>query len=305
VYARREPVRPTALDVDQLIEQTTPLLAALTAEDVRLSTSLNAPGAQVLIDPTQLRQLLLNLTSNAVDATRNHGREVRIATALEFVEQVLARDRLDARAGRYLTICVSDDGRGMDAHTLAHVFEPFFTTKQQGRGTGLGLSMCQSIVERAGGFLRVESQLGLGTTCRAYLPMSSSGELVRDPSKKPSAGPDPGARVLVVEDEPLVRRLIAAVLEELVMKVDMVGTLAEATRIMSSEHVDLLVTDGSLPDGSGRTLARSVRAASPETRLLLVSGASEDAQEFDATLNKPFTREGLLSIVKRLLAPPA
>jgi CheY-like chemotaxis protein len=299
VYARREPVRPTALDADQLIEQTTPLLAALAAEDVRLSTSLHAPGAQVLIDPAQLRQLLLNLTSNAVDATRNHGREVRIATALEFVET--ANVRADAGPARYLVISVSDDGRGMDAYTLEHVFEPFFTTKQQGRGTGLGLSMCQSMVERAGGFLRVESQVGLGTTFRAYLPLHSPGELVRDPIKQPCAAPDPQSRVLVVEDEPLVRRLLGVVLEELVSKVDMAGTLAEANRILSSEHIDLVVTDGTLPDGSGRALARSVRATHPEIRLLLVSGAHEDAQEFDAVLPKPFTREALLKVVKRLL----
>ncbi|HKP57697.1 MAG TPA: PAS domain S-box protein [Polyangiales bacterium] len=301
VYARREPVRPTALEIDPLIEQVTPLLAAMGAEDVRLTTSLHAPAAQVVIDPAQLRQLLLNLTSNAVDATRNHGREVRISTALEFVDQALSRERVDPRAGRYLVIAVSDDGRGMDPHTLACVFEPFFTTKQQGRGTGLGLSMCQSIVERAGGFMRVESELGLGTTCRAYLPLHSSGELLRDQAKTPSAKPDRDTRVLVVEDEPLVRRLLAAVLEELVPRVETVGTLAEATRIVATERIDLLVTDGTLPDGSGRTLARSVRAVRPETRVLLVSGAPEDPQDFDAILHKPFTREGLLSAVKRLL----
>jgi PAS domain S-box-containing protein len=301
VYARREPVRPAALDVDQLIEQTTPLLAALAPGDVRLVTALSAPSAQVVIDPSQLRQLLLNLTSNAVDATRNYGHEVRISTALELVDPALTRERSGVRPGRYLTICVSDDGRGMDPHTLARVFEPFFTTKQHGRGTGLGLAMCQSIVERAGGFLRFESQPGLGTICRVFLPVNGSGELLRDVRKTPSSGPDPDKRVLVVEDEPLVRRLLAAVLEELVEKVDMVGTVADAMRIVASERVDLLVTDGSLPDGSGRTLARSVRAARPQIRVLLVSGAPEDAAEFDATLHKPFTREALLSIVKRLL----
>ncbi|HKU39164.1 MAG TPA: PAS domain S-box protein, partial [Polyangiales bacterium] len=195
VYARRESVRPAALEVDRLIEELTPLLTALANRAVELSTALHAPGVQVVIDPAQLRQLVLNLTSNAVDATRGFGGEVRISTALEFVDQPLATQHGQRRPGRYLAICVSDDGRGMDAATLARVFEPFFTTKAAGRGTGLGLAMCQTILERAGGFLRVESALGKGTTCRAYLPVASAGELVRGLPAMPSALPDPTTRV--------------------------------------------------------------------------------------------------------------
>ena len=111
--------------------------------------------------------------------------------------------------------------------------------------------------------------------------------------------------MLVVEDEPLVRRLLGMVLEEVVTRVDMAATVAEANRILSSEHIDLVVTDGTLPDGSGSALARTVRATQPEVRLLLVSGAQEDTHEFDAVLPKPFTREALLKVVKRLLTPPA
>jgi PAS domain S-box-containing protein len=301
VYARREPVSPTALEVDGLIVETTPLLATMAGSDVELVTSLCAPDVRVVIDPSQLRQLLMNLTSNAVFATREHGKQVHISTALELLPATTP-----TRApGHYLVLSVSDDGRGMDASTLARVFEPFFTTKPQGRGTGLGLSMCQSIVARAGGFIQVQSERGQGTTCRAYFPVAPVA-IESDASPLTAARPErAGLSALVVEDEMLIRRLLTSSLEELGLRVEAVGTVADAMRIAAVERFDLLVTDGSLPDGSGRTLARSARAARPQLRVLLVSGAPEDTHEFDATLLKPFTRAGLNETVSRLLASPA
>jgi PAS domain S-box-containing protein len=301
VYARREPVSPRPVEVDRVIEQMTPLLSTLGGGGVELATMLHSEGVLVFIDPAQLRQLLMNLTTNAVDATRGHGKQVLISTALEFVERASAPDSGDAPSGRYLSIAVTDDGRGMDERTLARVFEPFFTTKQSGQGTGLGLSMCQSIVARAGGFIRVQSELGRGTTCRVYLPVAPSDPRERGSDEIRLTGSQSIPSALVVEDEPLVRRLLLAVLEELSLHVHAAGTIAEATRIASTEQIDLLITDGTLPDGSGRMLARSARAARPQLRVLLVSGAPEDSSEFDATLHKPFTREALLSTVKRLL----
>jgi PAS domain S-box-containing protein len=301
VYARREPVSPQPLEVDALIEELTPLLSTLAGPDIELATALHAEGTRVVIDPAQLRQLLMNLTANAVDATRGHGRQVIVSTALEFLERVADHEVGAARAGRYLAIAVTDDGRGMDERTLRRVFEPFFTTKQEGQGTGLGLAMCQSIVASAGGFIRVESQLGRGTTCRAYLPVENGVTGLDPGAARAQSGSRPLPSALVVEDEPLVRRLLLVVLEELALKVHSASTIAEATRIASSEQIDLLITDGTLPDGSGRTLARSARAARPQLRVLLVSGAPEDTDEFDATLHKPFTRDALLDVVRQLL----
>jgi len=301
VYARREPVSPMPVEVDRLIEELTPLLSTIAGQDIELATALHAEGVCVVIDPAHLRQLLLNLTSNAVDATRGHGKQVIVSTALEFVPRAATDEVGAARAGRYLAIAVTDDGCGMDERTIARVFEPFFTTKQQGHGTGLGLAMCQSIVARADGFIRVQSQVGRGTTCRAYLPAAETCTPPAADVSRTQSGAQPMPSALVVEDEPLVRRLLLAVLEELALNVHSAGTIAEATRIASTEQIDLLITDGTLPDGSGRTLARSARAARPQLRVLLVSGAPEDTDEFDATLNKPFTRESLLAAVRRLL----
>jgi PAS domain S-box-containing protein len=303
VYARREPIAPKPLEVDRLIEELTPLLLTISGRDVELATGLHAEGTCVVIDPAQLRQLLINLVANAVDATRGHGTQVIISTALEFVERTSVPEDASVRTGRYLAIAVTDDGRGMDDRAVARVFEPFFTTKQSGKGTGLGLAMCQSIVARAGGFIRVQSELRKGTTCRVYLPVTTAS--MRVPARAPSMPAEPQlcGSVLVVEDELLVRRLLVAVLEELSLTVHAAGTIAEATRIASGEPIDLLITDGTLPDGSGRTLARSAREARPQLRVLLVSGAPEDTHEFDATVNKPFTRDSLLAAVRKLLPP--
>jgi PAS domain S-box-containing protein len=304
VYARREPISPKPVEVDQLIGELTPLLLTISGRDVQLATALHADGTCVVIDPAQLRQLLMNLVANAVDATRGHGTQVLISTALEFVERTRAPEDSAVRTGRYLAISVTDDGQGMDERTVARVFEPFFTTKHAGKGTGLGLAMCQSIVARAGGFIRVQSELHQGTTCRVYLPVTTASmrAAARDPATL--SEPQLSGSVLVVEDELLVRRLLIAVLEELSLTVHAAGTIAEATRIASGVPIDLLITDGTLPDGSGRTLARSAREARPQLRVLLVSGAPEDTHEFDATLHKPFTRESLLAAVKKLLPPP-
>jgi PAS domain S-box-containing protein len=304
VYARREPISPKPIEADRLIEELTPLLFTISGREVELATALHAEGTCVVIDPAQLRQLLMNLVMNAIDATRGHGTQVIVSTALEFVERTSATDDASVRTGQYLAIAVTDDGRGMDDRTAACVFEPFFTTKQPGKGTGLGLAMCQSIVARAGGFIRVHSELGKGTTVRVYLPVTTASMRAAAREVFTPTEPQLRATVLVVEDELLVRRLLVAVLEEFSLKVHTAGTIAEATRIASHEPIDLLITDGTLPDGSGRMLARSAREARPQLRVLLVSGAPEDTHEFDATLNKPFTSESLLAAVKKLLPPP-
>ena len=307
VYARRQPVFPTRVEVDQLIEDATPLLMAFANKEVELRVALHAPAAQVVMDQTQLRQLVINLVRNAVDAARDHGKHVRIDSYVEFRDEASARERGAARGGEFVVIQVADDGHGMDAHTLRRAFEPFFTTKEQGKGTGLGLSMCQSIATRAGGFLSVDSELGQGTTCRAFLPLQARDEVVADSqlmASHPKLVAGPIARTaLVVEDEPAIRELVVRALEGLSLSVLAVGTAEAGARIAATEHIDLLVTDGNLPDGSGRILARSARAARPRIRVLLISGNPEDSAEFDATLQKPMTSAQLRAAVARLLDP--
>ncbi len=306
VYARREPIYPTHIDVDALVEEMAPLLSALAHKDVGLATSLHAAGAETVIDKTQLRQLLMNLVGNAVEATRDHGTQVVVQTAVEHVPDAIARARGASRGGQFVVVTVADDGRGMDKRTLTRALEPFFTTKESGKGTGLGLSMCQAIVQRAEGFFTVESEPGRGATCRAYLPRSAPSAAIQDPEPRRSGRITDAllfANALIVEDDPIMRELMLIALEPIAVHVQAVGTTQAAARIAASEEVDLLVTDGNLADGSGRVLARSLRAARPSLRVLLVSGSPEDAPEFDATLLKPFTSEDLRRVAADLALP--
>jgi two-component system, cell cycle sensor histidine kinase and response regulator CckA len=305
-YARQDSVSPRPVVVDRLVEDSMPLLAAVANREVELTHALGAADAAVKIDPSQLRQVLMNLVSNAVDATRGHGRCVHIRTSIELVSDATADAHGIERGRQYVVLGFVDDGRGMDKPTLSRIFEPFFTTKAPGKGTGLGMAMCASIVRRAEGAIVVESVPGGGAACRVLLPMLDvvlpSGGANRAPViVVPPHSPANTPVVLLVEDQDALRRLVERALRALPVKVRAVATFAEASSIMANENVDLLVTDGTLPDGSGRLLARTARAARSSLRVLLVSGALDRSEEFDACLLKPFELKVLVSTVTRLL----
>ena len=159
-YARREPVEVQDIDVDAAIGEVAPVLAAAIGKDLRFELNLGCDGQRVRIAPTELRQLVVNMVTNAGEATRGHGQLVRVTSAA-FADEA---------AGAGVELRVIDDGRGMDEATRARVFDPFFTTKRPGEGTGIGLATCQSIVTRAGGTVAVESKPGVGTVFRIVLP---------------------------------------------------------------------------------------------------------------------------------------
>jgi CheY-like chemotaxis protein/anti-sigma regulatory factor (Ser/Thr protein kinase) len=268
---------------------------------VQLTTTLRAAPARVLIDPARLRQLLINLVSNAFDATRHYGRSTQVTSNVEFQPQALVGERPDPRAGRYVVLCVSDDGRGMDQATLARVFEPFFTTKEPGRGTGLGIPICQSIVEQAGGFVRIESEPGKGTTIRVYLPVASVAEPVRGDAEANTPVRTKQPRALVVAEDAARRDLLARGLGKVAPYVWAVESMTEALRVAALEPFELLVTDSSLPDGTGRTLAQLIRSVRPHTRVLLVTDGPTGANEADDVLQGPLTEEAVCAAAKRLL----
>ncbi len=170
-YARREPIRPVALTVDGLVRDTVPVLQKLVPEGIRFTYDLASSDARVLIDPTQLRQVVMNLVGNAVDATSGHGSNIRLSTALVVLEPDQARAHGLLGDGNFVLLGVADDGRGIPRDILDRIFEPFFTTKAKGEGTGLGLAMCASMVRGAGGFVTAESTPGAGATFRIYLPV--------------------------------------------------------------------------------------------------------------------------------------
>jgi PAS domain S-box-containing protein len=175
-YARRENIHPTLVVADGVVESTLPMLAKLLVPGLEFSSQLGAAGARIVVEPAQLRQVLMNLVGNAVDATRGFGTAIRLTTELVTLEAEQARARGLPAEGTFWVVSVADDGRGMTEQNVTRAFDPFFTTKEKGEGTGLGLAMCNSIVRRAGGFIAAESAPDAGATFRVHLPVAESGE---------------------------------------------------------------------------------------------------------------------------------
>lgn len=288
VYSRKEPVSPSAVDVDGLIEELAPLLSAFNRQKLELKMSLKAPQAEVVIDPSQLRQMLINLVGNALEATAGYGKQVCVSTSVERCDETFARRHGATRGGAFVVVVVRDDGRGIDSATLGRIFEPFFTTKEKGKGTGLGLAMSQSIVARAGGFITAHSEPGRGSEFRVYLPVRSrEGEDKRELRAPASAMAASAARALLIGDDVALREQIAAELSQVPLSVRRIESTRGAVRLLASEDFELLVLCETKADPFARVLARSARAARPELRLLLVSTFSQDDPEFDATLRLP------------------
>jgi two-component system cell cycle sensor histidine kinase/response regulator CckA len=190
-YARREAIVPTLLSVDDLVTAALPIVRQLLGSSVQLSLSLGAVDGRVVIDGTQLRQVLLNLVGNAIDATRGYGGHIRIATSLVMLDGDEARGHGVAPEGTFLVLAVADDGHGMSRELQERAFDPFFTTKGVGEGTGLGLSMCESIVRRAGGFITIQSVAGEGATLRVHLPLALPETETQATFEQPDESPHP------------------------------------------------------------------------------------------------------------------
>jgi CheY-like chemotaxis protein len=213
------------------------------------------------------------------------------------------------KPGPYTVIEVTDNGTGMDAATLAHIFEPFFTTKEVGQGTGLGLATVYGLVQQMGGAISAESELGVGTTFRIYLPEVHAPQAAAKPARRKS-GPRGTETVLLAEDEFQIRRFVTSMLERAGYTVLASGSPAEALELAAAHPgaIDILVSDMIMPGGTGPDLARQLREVRPGLQVLFMSGNADLALSrgdgsLDATnfLQKPFTPDQLLSQVRHVL----
>jgi two-component system cell cycle sensor histidine kinase/response regulator CckA len=293
-----------------------PLAKAIAGADIETTCSLNCPGAYVRLEHAQLKQVVLNLVGNAADATRERstqsgqarGRAVHVESHLEFLEPAQARRSGAIAGGEFVVLTVADEGCGMDQRQLGRIFEPFYTTKDKGSGTGLGLPLCQSIIGRAGGFIEVQSELNLGTRFRVYLPRTTPDATPAPEVTRPSRMsnlPNAHVRILVVDDIAAIRTMLVSTLMDAGYRVFAAESVAAAAQILGSQPIDLLITDGSLLDGSGLVLARSARSVRPELKVVLASGSLEADPIFDAVLLKPFDSSQLLEVVAALMGEPA
>jgi two-component system, cell cycle sensor histidine kinase and response regulator CckA len=311
-FARKQRVQPRAVNVNDVVRGVEGLLRRIIGEDVRLEVRLVPDLPPVLIDPAQLEQVMMNLAVNARDAMPDGG-TLTIATDVVEIAEEAARRRPGLRPGRKVQVSVADTGIGMDPETLARVFEPFFTTKEPGKGTGLGLAMCYGIVKQANGFIGCDSTKGAGTTCTVLLPAAAAGAEalgVREAADERPQSSGARATILVVEDEPVVRRFVADVLRESGHVVHVTGSAEEGLSLAArpNSSLDLLVTDVVMPQMDGVTLAARIRAHQPKIRVLLMSGYEDRAAAAnDAAailLPKPFTAAQLRARVDDVLRSP-
>ena len=308
-FGRRQVLDPKVIDLNSVVENLQGMLGRLLGEDIKLIARTDPSLGQVKADQSQLEQVIMNLAVNARDAMPEGG-SLTIETANLEISQASWRDNPSLQPGRYVTLAVSDTGCGMNPETQAKIFEPFFTTKEEGRGTGLGLATVHGIVKQSGGSIEVASQPGRGTTFTVYLPRTDE-TVPRGVRKKPKSKNLKGTEtILLVEDEPNVRHLACDELRRLGYTVLEAQNGVEAL-LMSSQHpntIHLLVTDVVMPGMNGRDVAHQLTAIRPNTKVLYVSGYTDDVGVMKdiglakATfLHKPFTPDILAGKVRELL----
>lgn len=265
------------LDVNTTLTELHKTLCRLIGEDIHLILKTNAAPARIRIDPTQLEQVVFNLSVNARDAMPGGG-DLVFETANFTVDEAFARSHPGTAPGAYVQLSVSDSGIGMDGRTISQIFEPFFTTKGQDKGTGLGLAMVYGIVRQAGGAITVYSEPGVGSAFKIYLPVADApekGPVVEAVQDIPLSGKE---TVLVVEDESLVRKALAALLEAQGYRVVTFdsGTVALERFATLEPRADLVITDMIMPGMNGRILEQRLKTIDPKVRVLLMSGHSDD-----------------------------
>ena len=315
-FSRRQVLRPEVLDLATVVADMGRMVDRLIGEDVEIVTISDEDLGKIFVDRGQIEQVILNLAVNARDAMP-HGGTITIETANVNLDETYLiehgpREVGIDRPGRYVLLAVSDTGTGMDRETQVRIFEPFFTTKDQGKGTGLGLATVYGIVKQSGGDIWVYSELGRGTTVKIYLPLHTSEGEAAD-TIAATIPPHGSETILLVEDEPGVRAMARMVLEECGYAVVDAGTAEEALLVARAYAgiIELLVTDLVLPGQSGRQLFEQLVLERPQTRVLYMSGYTDDVVVRHGVMTaelsflpKPFTPLLLAQTVREVLDKP-
>jgi len=273
-FSRQQVLRPTVIDVGAVVAELTPALQRVLGSDRRLEVVQASRETRTVVDRTQLEQVLVNLVANARDATAGNGMVVIETRDLELASADV--DVGEGSPGRYVRLTVHDDGAGMPPEVQARAFEPFFTTKPIDRGTGLGLSMVHGVVRQSGGFIRLTSAPGEGTSIAIHLPLVT--DAVTASRAEPTGGRGGGERILVVEDESVVRSLVCRALEEAGYQVFQAPNGAAALDYVHANagQIDLVLSDVVMPRLNGLELMARLRELSPRLPVLLMSGYSTD-----------------------------
>jgi two-component system, cell cycle sensor histidine kinase and response regulator CckA len=311
IFSRKQKVQPVVLDLNEVVKGTENMLRRLIDENIEMTLVSGTEIGCVKADPGYVGQVLMNLVVNARDAMPNGGHIV-IETSDVRLDEAYAETHTGALPGDYVMLSVTDTGTGMTADIKAHLFEAFFTTKEPGKGTGLGLATCQTIIQQSGGHICVDSEVGQGTTFKIYFPRIAEPlpAAVRSISK-PELLRRGTETLLIVEDEPSVRHLAFGVLKAQGYEVLTASNGQEALRV-AREHkgqpIGLVITDVIMPRMGGKVMAEWLKTTNPGIKILFTSGYMDDAIVHHGVLDpgvaflpKPYTSPNLARKVREML----
>jgi PAS domain S-box-containing protein len=310
-YSRKRRLRRRRIEVDKLVHESLKLLDRALLKEVEIVTDLADPTWPVLSDPSEMQTALLNLVVNSKDSMPDGGK-ITIKTANVMLEEMVRLGGVTLAPGEYVLLSVIDEGTGIPADLLSRVTEPYFTTKTQSTGTGLGLSMVSQFARQTGGAVHISSTVGAGTTVTLYLPRNGvSAAVDTDIADEIDAIAEEsdGERILVVEDDPNVRRNVVEMLTELGYSVTEAETGAIALTILKKQpDLDLVFSDIALPGGySGRDLAEEIVRAGNGVKVLLTTGVPDHATHKDLkmanvpVLVKPYRYTELARAIRSVL----
>jgi PAS domain S-box-containing protein len=345
LFSRKEALQPQRLDLNQIVQQVSRLLLRILGEDVHLELACSPHLPRVLVDPSMMEQILMNLAINARDAMP-HGGTLTIATSTASLDELAAQANPESRPGQFVRLEVRDSGTGIAPEVLRQIFEPLFTTKAAGKGTGLGLATVHGIVKQHQGWIQVQTDVGRGTSFEIYLPVPGSEHLPSaeadvphpgtfweraEPARPAASVPlrsstshdrDSGAAaekgkesILVVEDEVSVRQMVTLILQKCGYQVLTAGSGVHALEVWRERDrdIDLLITDMVMPMGvSGSQLAERLRQEKPALKVIFTSGYVAEASGFDTCmpdraifLQKPYSPRQLAQTVRHFLDEPS
>ncbi len=308
-FSRKQMLHPKILNLNEAVSDWGNLVRVLLGENIAVHLILGSDIGLVKADPGQLEHVMMNLALNACDAMPGGGNFTIETTDLE-ISELQARFNPAIPPGEYVRVLIRDNGCGMNEATLSQLFEPFFTTKERGKGTGLGLFTAYGIIKQNGGFIEVKSGVGEGTTFCIYLPVVKNEQVVSSHTVAVASFGAGRETILVVEDEPTVRKLVHAVLEEAGYGVLEASQGDEALAIVTRHQgtIDLLLTDVRMPGMDGFDLAEKIRSVSADTQVLFMSAYTDDPRVLTASLcsdamflQKPFAPDALIQKMRKLL----
>ena len=307
-FSRQQPLAPESVDANRMIADMSELLRSTLGEQTQIETVLAAGLWKTRVDAHQLESAIVNIAINARDAMPDGGK-LTIETGNVYLDEAYCSQNVEVSPGQYVMIAISDKGIGMPPEIAARAFDPFFTTKPAGKGTGLGLSQVFGFIKQSLGHVKIYSELGTGTTVKIYLPRLHGGaEEVRRVAAQIADG-DASEVILVVEDDPLMRKLSGDCLRELGYTVLESENGAVALALLGeAPQINLLFTDVVMPDMNGKKLAEEARKKRPDLKVLFTTGYTRNAVVHGGVLDpdvnfitKPFTVQQLASKIRAVL----